>query len=269
MGEQTCQKSKFTNVIILSLLIIGLGVLVYLLNTNSASTKLLWDLSRGGKWLLPLILASALIYSINPCAFSVLLVTIAFLFSIGKTRSMITKLGVTYILGIFIVYTLIGLGILQVLHLFNTPHFMAKVGAFFLVILGLVSAFDGLGINFPVKLHIPKIAHPKMSEFMRQGSVPATFILGVLVGLCEFPCTGGPYLTALGLLHDATTYWQGLSYLFIYNLIFILPLVIMLLLASDKDLLEKISSWQQKEKRWMRLLMGAAMVIVGLLIFFI
>src|SRR3989338_2401487 len=99
-------------------------------------TQILWSISRGGTWLLPLVIISSLIDSINPCAFSILFLTIAFLFNLGRNRREIFKIGGVYILGIFVVYLLIGLGILQTLHLFNTPHFMAKVGASLLVVLG-------------------------------------------------------------------------------------------------------------------------------------
>jgi len=171
-----------------------------------------------------------------------------------------------YILGIFLVYILIGLGILQALHLFNTPHFMAKVGAFLLIALGVINLINEFFPNFPIKLRIPSAAHHKMAELMDKGSIPAAFLLGILVGLCEFPCTGGPYLMVLGLLHDQSTYFTGLGYLFLYNLIFVLPLVVILLIASDKILLTQVQAWQQKEWRLMRFGGGIAMVVLGSII---
>ncbi|KKT16339.1 MAG: hypothetical protein UV98_C0031G0009, partial [Parcubacteria group bacterium GW2011_GWB1_43_6] len=56
----------------------------------------------------------------------------------------------------------------------------------------------------------------------------------------------------LGLLHDQATYLQGLGYLFLYNVIFVLPLVIILLISGNAALTEKVKSWQQKEKGLMR-----------------
>lgn len=236
---------------------------------GNVGTTALWNLSNGGKWLLPLVGVAALIDSINPCAFSILILTIAFLFSIGKFRSSILKIGSAYIAGIFIVYMLIGLGILQTLHLFDTPHFMAKVGAMLLVALGAINLINEFFPSFPIKLRIPHTAHRKMAELMEKGSIPTAFLLGGLVGLCEFPCTGGPYLMVLGLLHDQATYLKGLGYLLLYNAIFILPLVIILLISSDAVLLEKVKSWQQKERGLMRLGGGIAMVALGIIIFFL
>lgn len=234
---------------------------------SGIGTETLWKLSDGGKWLLPLVGVAALIDSINPCAFSILILTIAFLFSIGKIRSSVLKIGSSYISGIFVTYILIGLGVLQTLHLFNTPHFMARVGALLLIVLGLINLINELFPSFPIKLRIPSVAHRKMAELMEKGSMPTAFLLGVLVGLCEFPCTGGPYLMVLGLLHDQATYFRGLGYLLLYNAIFVLPLVVILLIASNATLVEKVSGWQQKEKKLMRFGGGIAMVILGVIIF--
>lgn len=253
--------------IVLLSIIVVVAAIFFVIRFSDFGMQLIWSLSNGGKWLLPLVASAALIDSINPCAFSILLLTIAFLFSIGQLRSRILSIGSSYIAGIFLVYILIGLGILQTLHIFNTPHFMAKLGASLLIILGAINLINEFFPAFPLKFRIPHAAHQKMAILMERGSLPAAFALGALVGLCEFPCTGGPYLMVLGLLHDSGTYLSGLGYLFLYNLIFIFPLGVILLLASQKNLLDKVRSWQIKEGRLMRFGGGIAMIILGLIIF--
>ena len=255
-------------VILISIAVLLIGSVLFF-KLGNVGTTALWNLSNGGKWLLPLVGVAALIDSINPCAFPILLLTIAFLFSIGKFRSSILKIGGSYILGIFIVYILIGLGIFQTLHIFNTPHFMAKVGASLLIALGFINVINEFFPAFPIKLRIPQAAHRKMAELMEKASIPTALVLGVLVGLCEFPCTGGPYLMVLGLLHDMSTYAKGLGYLLLYNLIFILPLIVLLLIASNHALLEKVRAWQRQENKMMRLGGGIVMVILGIIIFFL
>ncbi len=253
------------------IILIAVGALLFssviILKTGNIGTTALWNISGKGTWLLPLVGVAALIDSINPCAFSILLLTIAFLLSIGKMRSSILRIGGAYILGIFAVYILIGLGLLHALHIFNTPHFMAKVGASLLIVLGGINLINEFFPAFPIKLRIPQAAHHKMAELMNTASIPTAFLLGALVGLCEFPCTGGPYLMVLGLLHDQGTYLTGVGYLVLYNLIFILPLVIILLIASDSGLLEKVKMWKKAETKHMRVWAGIAMIILGIVIF--
>ena len=253
------------------IILLGLGALilgaVVFFRYSGSSSEVIWRWSDGGKWLFPLVLVSAMLDSINPCAFSILLLTIAFLFSIGRNRTGIVKIGSVYIAGIFVVYILIGLGILQTLHIFNTPHFMAKVGAALMIAFGAINLINEFFPSFPIKLKIPQVSHRWLAEMMERASMPAAFVLGVLVGICEFPCTGGPYLMILGLLHDQATFWSGFSYLLFYNLIFVLPLAIMLLIASHEKLLQKAEQWKKEETGKMRFVMGLVMVLLGIVVF--
>jgi cytochrome c biogenesis protein CcdA len=254
---------KLIFLIAAALLLIGV---VLVLRYADGAPGFLWNLSRQGSWLLPLVAVTALIDSINPCAFSILLLTIAFLFSIGRTRRDVLRIGGIYVLGIFLAYLFIGLGILQALHLFGTPHFMAKVGAVLLLVLGFIGILNEYVPSFPVKLRIPHAAHGAMSRLMERATVPTALALGMLVGLCEFPCTGGPYLLVLGLLHDSRTYLSGLAYLVLYNVLFVLPLVIILGISANEALVERVRTWQRTERVHMRLWGGIAMIVLAVLI---
>lgn len=230
---------------------------------GGVGAETVWRASEGGSWLLPLVVLTALVDSVNPCAFSILLVTIAFLFSLGKLRSNILGLGLVYILGIFLTYLTIGLGLLQALHLFDTPHFMGILGAALLILLGTINILGEVFPNFPITLAIPKSAHDTMARLMRYASFPTVFALGVLVGLCEFPCTGGPYLMVLGLLHDTGTYLSGFGYLLLYNLIFVAPLILILLIAGNEGVVDTLRTWQRENRRTMRLVGGVLMIAIG------
>jgi cytochrome c biogenesis protein CcdA len=219
----------------------------------------------GDKHLLSLIFTAALVDSINPCAISILVITVAFLFSLGRTRYHVLLTGGAYILAIFLVYILIGLGILKVLSFLNIPHFVAKVGAFVMILMGVFEIIGQYFPKFPIKLEIPQSTHSQIARVMQKASIPAALAMGALVGMYEFPCTGGPYLTVLGLLHDSQTFISGFVYLIFYNLIFVLPLVIILVIASDRKLADKMDKWK-KESRNTKLFMGLLMIILGLII---
>ncbi len=255
-------------IIILSILTLAI-VGIVLLNHSSDMSLIVWNFSKQGTWLLPLVLIAALLDSVHPCSFSILLITIAFLFGMQMDRKKILQIGGTYVAGIFASYLFIGLGILKVLHLFNTPHFMGKLGSTLLIIFGIINLLNYLFPNFPVKLKIPSVTHKYISGLMRKASFLAAFGLGLLVGICQFPCMGGPYLMVIGLLHDQVTYFSGFGYLFLYNFILIIPLVAVLLVSSEKTLLNKIEEWKNSNIRKVKLWAGLAMIIIGILIFFI
>ena len=256
------------------LLIIGGAVFVAILAIVTlqyapGTSSLIWNMSQGGAWLLPLVLIAAILDSVHPCSFSILLITIAFLFGMQMTRKKILQIGGTYISGIFAAYLFIGLGILRVLHLFNTPHFMGKVGATLLITFGLINLINRFFPQFPIKLKIPSVSHTMMGRLMEKASLPAAFALGLLVGVCQFPCMGGPYLMVIGLLRDQVTYFTGFGYLVLYNVILILPLAAVLWIAADKILLDKMQEWKKTNLNAVRLWAGIAMISIGLLVLYI
>lgn len=255
-------------IIIFSILILAI-VGIVLLKNSSAASELIWGLSNQGVWLLPIVLVAAVLDSVHPCSFSILLITIAFLFGMQFSRKKILQIGGVYIAGIFASYLLIGLGFLKALHILNVPHFMGKLGASLLIVFGLINLLSYLFPNFPIKLKMPSIVHKPMSNLMEKASFAAAFGLGILVGVCQFPCMGGPYLMVIGLLHDQVTYLKGFAYLFLYNFILIIPLVVVLFVSSRKELLEKVENWKNTNIRQLKFWAGIAMIIIGILIFFI
>jgi cytochrome c biogenesis protein CcdA len=143
---------------------------------------------------------------------------------------------------------------------------MGKFGAVLLVLFGLINVINHYFPKFPIKLKLPSAAHSWMSDLIDKASIPAAFGLGILVGICQFPCMGGPYLMVIGLLHDQVTYLKGFVYLLLYNLILILPLIAVLVIASSKALLEKVEKWKKEQVKGLHLVVGIVMVAIGLVI---
>lgn len=248
--------------------VVAVIVGIIVLKFSPATSSIIWSASNEGTWLLPLVLIAALLDSVHPCSFSILLITIAFLFGMQMTRKQILRIGGTYIAGIFFTYFLIGLGILKVLHLFNVPHFMGKLGATLLIVFGIINILNRFFPEFPIRLKLPSVSHTRMGQLMEKASLPAAFGLGVLVGICQFPCMGGPYLMVIGLLHDQVTYTAGFGYLMLYNVILALPLVAVLVIAADKLIVDKVQDWKKTNMSGVRLWAGLAMIVIGVLILF-
>ncbi|RJR31499.1 hypothetical protein C4569_02080 [Candidatus Parcubacteria bacterium] len=222
------------------------------------------------KSLLPVILISGFLDGINPCAFAVLLFFIAFLYTLQRTRKTIWKMSLVYIAAIYLAYLLIGFGIMKAILFSNSPHFMAKLGSWLVIVLGLINLIGYYFPEFPVKLQIPAASKETLQTWIYKATLPAAFVLGFLVGLCTFPCSGGIYVAIIGLLAAKTTYWSGVIYLLFYNLMFVLPLIIILIFASNKFALEKITQWEQSKSKSMRLLSALTMIALGavIIIFF-
>ena len=213
--------------------------------------------------LLPAVVITGLLDSVNPCAFAVILLLLAFLFTIRKSRGQIIRLGAIYIGVIFLVYLAIGLGILSTVRLSEEPHFVARVGSYILIGLGVLNLIEYLWPAFPIKLHMPAAAHKKVNQLLKVATVPATIGVGFIVGLCTFPCSGGIYVSIITLLNAKTTLSWGLAYLALYNVLFILPLIIILLVVGNRVVAKQLGTWEREHALTLRLWFGVAMIGLG------
>lgn len=213
--------------------------------------------------LLPAVMVTGLVDSVNPCAFAVILLLLAFLFTIRQSRQRILQLGFVYIGMIFLVYFAIGLGILRAVRLSSEPHFVARVGSWILIGLGLINLIEYFYPRFPIKLHMPVIVGQKTNELLKKATVPATVGVGFLVGLCTFPCSGGVYVSIITLLNAKTTLGWGIGYLALYNVLFVLPLVVILIGAGNRLVAKRWARWERLNALRIRLWYGVIMVALG------
>jgi cytochrome c-type biogenesis protein len=213
--------------------------------------------------LLPAVVVTGLLDSVNPCAFAVILLLLAFLFTIRKSRGQVLRLGAIYIAVIFLVYLAIGLGILSTVRLSRDPHFVARVGSYLLIGLGLLNLSEYLWPAFPIKLRMPAAAHKKINQLLKVATVPATVGVGFIVGLCTFPCSGGIYVSIITLLNAKTTLSWGLVYLALYNFLFILPLIVILLAVGNRVVAKQLATWEREHALGLRLWFGVSMIGLG------
>ncbi len=213
--------------------------------------------------IIPLVVASGFVDGIHPCGIAVLLFFIAFLLYARKRKTELLAVGMAYVFGVFAAYLGIGLGIIGVFSLFP-GHFMAKLGASLLMLIGAISLLEG--ISGKSMMRMPKMFTPKIEELLHKATVPAALGAGVLVGLCAFPCAGGIYVAIIGLLAAQGVSAEMLGYLVLYNLMFVLPLVLILLLASNRNALEWIGKIEAKSRNGMKIALGIAMLLAGILI---
>ncbi|MGQ9601155.1 MAG: hypothetical protein ACUVQU_00255 [Candidatus Bipolaricaulia bacterium] len=187
----------------------------------------------------------------------------AFLFTLKRTRADIAKVGVVYIVMIYLTYLGIGLGILQALVFTGAPHLMAKLGSGLLIGLGLINVKDYFWYRRWFSLSPSGRLHEASTNWLKKATLPATAVGGSLVGLCTFPCSGGIYVATLGLLSAKATYWTGLGYLLLYNLMFVVPLIAILLGVSNRRALGRLARWEASRKREAKLATGLVMILLG------
>jgi cytochrome c biogenesis protein CcdA len=213
---------------------------------------------------IPAIIGGALIDSINPCAFAVLIFLLSYLWAIGSPR-LILKVGLVYIATVFLVYFLAGLGILKALTFLGIAPIIYTVAAIILIFVGLVNVKDFFWYGKGFTLAIPESKKPIIQKYIHKASIPAAVVLGFLVSAFELPCTGGVYLAVLSLLANNETQLQAIPYLLLYNFIFVLPLFIILGLVYFGFSAGKMESLREEKRKWLRLLLGLGALVLGIL----
>jgi cytochrome c biogenesis protein CcdA len=212
-----------------------------------------------------LVVASALIDSINPCAFSVLIFLLISVVSV-KSRRRVLMTGGMYITAVFIFYLLSGAGLFSVVHFSGFSALLSLAGALIALILGGINVIDAMRNRDEFILAIPESKKDLIEKYVSTASLPAAFALGILVGIFELPCTGGIYLAILGLMSRNYSLMEGLPYLVLYNLVFVLPLVLILVLVAYGINAERANEWRIRHRRTLRLIVGLAMIAIGIII---
>lgn len=211
------------------------------------------------------VVVTALIDSINPCAIGVLILLVSTLFSLANDKKRMLFVGLIYISAIFITYFIAGLGLLTFIQKFDLTQFIGLLVGGVVIIMGLIDLKDFFAYGKGFSLGINPKYVEKIKTMSKNATLPGVIVLGIFVAGVELPCTGGPYLAITALLARQFDF-LAFIYLIIYNLIFVLPLVIILLLAYFGTTVTNLEKWKDKNKKFMRLASGILMITLGVLL---
>ncbi len=96
-------------------------------------------------------------------------------------------------------------------------------------------------------------------------SVPGAFFVGFIVSLFLLPCTSGPYIVILGLLAKAATKAYAFSLLLLYNLIFVLPMILITFAVYfGVTTTEKAEKMRQSKLKVLHLIAGIIILLLGI-----
>lgn len=215
---------------------------------------------------LHVVIWTALIDSVNPCAIGVLILLITTLLALSHDRRKMILIGIIYITSVYITYFLAGIGLLYFIQQLNIAETLGSIVGIIVIILGLIEIKDFWWYGRGFTLSISPKHSEKIKEMIKNISLPGAIILGIFVAAVELPCTGGPYLAITTLLAQIGFTPTIIGYLLIYNFIFVLPLIIIVLLVYFGMNIKKVEKWKQEKRKWMRLFIGLLMIALGILL---
>lgn len=212
-----------------------------------------------------LVITSAAIDSINPCAIGVLILMVSVILGQGGTTRKLIVNGMAYIGAIFVTYLLAGLGLVYffaAIPIVIAEYLSLAVGGLVLLA-ALIEIKEYFWYGKGFSLQIPKYFANKIHEYSTtKTSLAGIMFLGAFVAAVELPCTGAPYLAIITILRiDFNLIAFGLMVL--YNLIFVAPLLIILFMVAGGTKISSISKWKEDSKGGMRLMMGLLLTGLG------
>jgi len=196
------------------------------------------DSNRGPvSWEPGAIALAGLLDGVNPCAFSAMVFLVSALAVAGRTRRVLMAIGLSYSLGVFATYFLIGAGLLGGLRNLVVQSDLRRILetalAMMLLILAGLSVIDGVKLSrgrTDLLLKLPdslsKRVHGIIRRSIRSGAaVGGSLLLGALVALIELGCTGQVYLPTIAWMISRGEEGRPWLWLLIYNSAFIIPLL--------------------------------------------
>ncbi|MCD6233138.1 cytochrome c biogenesis protein [bacterium] len=223
--------------------------------------------SHQRKLTFPLVISAAAVDSVNPCAFAVLIILMTTILAIGSRKRALFA-GLAFALSIYISYLLMGLGIYRALSAVRFSNLFMKFIGSLAIIVGVLNVKDYFwygGGGF--LMEVPRKWRPKMKLIIHSVTSPiGAFVVGFLVSLFLLPCTSGPYIVILGMLSQKEMFLQALSWLLLYNLIFILPMIGITIACYFGLSPQKAEEVRQRKLRVLHLIAGLIMIGMGVVI---
>lgn len=216
---------------------------------------------------LPMVLGASLVDAINPCAFAVLILLMTTILAAGSSSKAL-KSGIAFAASIFISYFLMGLGLYKAISLAGSiSGTMLRVLGVLAIILGILNLKDWLWYGRGFLMEVPVSWRPTLKKLIGSVTSPVgAFLVGFLVSLFLLPCTSGPYIVILGLLAQNVFDQKALVYLFIYNLVFVSPMVLITLLVYKGLDVKRAEEERQKRLRVLHFIAGVILILMGIVI---
>lgn len=218
-----------------------------------------------------LVVTSALIDSINPCAIGVLILMVSVVLGTGKGTKRLLLLGSAYIFAIFATYLIAGLGLVYFFS--EVPiviaEYLSIAVAMLVILAGVLEIKDYFWYGKGPSLQIPAKYSRKIKEMSGGAtSVVSVMLLGAFVAAVELPCTGAPYLAIITILRVDFNF-AALMLMVLYNLLFVSPLIVILVMVATGTKISSVKSWKEEKKGVMRLMIGVLLAALGWLLILI
>ncbi len=216
-------------------------------------------------------LVLGLLDSFNPCAFFILFFLLSLLVHARSRRTMLL-VGGTFVFFSGLIYFLFMTAWLNLFLIAGQMAWITATAGLVALVIALINIKDFFFFQEGISLSIPEKAKPRLFERMRgllkasrtSSVLLGTVVLAIAANTYELLCTAGfPMVyTRVLTLHELAP-WQHYAFLGLYNLVYVLPLLTIVLVFTVTLGSRKLSEWHG---RVLKLVSGLMMLLLGALL---
>ncbi|BAA30339.1 cytochrome c biogenesis CcdA family protein [Pyrococcus horikoshii] len=201
---------------------------------------------------IPQFFSLAILDSINPCTFVVYTIFLIALSVKGLPKKSLYIVGLAFIVAVYISYYSLGVGLVII-----TGKIPVSWAGYLAVILGIYNIVTGI---LEKSRTVGKGKLRKLA-FSVEGTMVGGLILGFMVSLTLLPCSMGPYVVYATIVSKM----KLLAYLMLalYNLIFVLPLFVILFGMGSLTDSKSFSRTIVKHSRELSVVSGILLIGIG------
>jgi len=209
--------------------------------------------------------------AINPCVYAVLVwILVAILTRNPEKKRKVLLAGLAFAAAVFIIYFVYGIVIVvffqAIQALSSVKVLFYKIMALLAILLGMLNLRDF--INYKpgrAGTEMPLMFRPKVKKIISAVTSPGgAFGVGAFVTIFLLPCTIGPYVIAGGILSSLQMI-QAIPWLLFYNLVFVLPIIIItLIIYAGLSSVEDVSGWKDRNIKYIHLAEGIITLLLGI-----
>jgi cytochrome c biogenesis protein CcdA len=223
------------------------------------------------------VVGAGLLDGVNPCAFATMIFLISYLSVRKRAGRELLASGLAFTAGVFFAYLGVGLGLLRFL---TAMPVLAGIGRWIYgltLVLCLALAWGSFadfrkarnGQLEDMSLKLPDRLRGWIRQLIREGSrarsyVLASLVLGFAVSIVELACTGQVYLpTIVFVLGLPEWRARAAAALLIYNIMFVLPLIVIFVLAYYGTTSKQLSEWMSRHAASVKLGTAALFLLMA------
>ncbi len=227
------------------------------------------------------VLVAGLIDGINPCAFATMVFLLSMLAYLGRGRREVLIVGLTFVAVVYGVYFLIGWGLLWSIKVASVTAGISRMLSYAVgsltLLFGLWSFYDAARIARTARVPRNALSTPRWAKLASHALIRrmlktrhlvlAAIVLGVGVSVLESFCTGQVYLSITRMLALPGNESRATGYLLLYNALFVLPLLAMVILCAAGVGSDALGRLLKRRLVLLKVLMGLLFVMLAAIVF--